>query len=335
MSLRELFVWPGALPILALAPLAWVALLVLDRARSRGVARVLGERGRSLAPEPTGGRRHLRSSIVAAGLLLALVAVLQPVWGEGSRRVEQRGVDVVVCLDVSRSMLARDVTPSRLERARSEILALADRARGDRLGLVAFAGEARRIVPLTQDMDSFAERVSLVDPLSVGRGGTDLGAALEAALGALQGSSGEHEVIVVITDGEDLAERGLRVAEQCKQKKITVHCVGVGSAVGSKIPVEGERGEVFLRDRSGNEVVSAMDSTSLRRIAEATGGEFVDGSGSPGSLVDLYEAHIAPMAQKTFEAEERRERKNRFQWPLLAAFLLWIVELSLNDRTRP
>ncbi|MHC4732801.1 MAG: VWA domain-containing protein [Planctomycetota bacterium] len=326
---------PEALPILLLAPLVGLSLWALDRGRARRLARAVGPRAPALAADLSRGRRRLQRALFATALLLALLAMLQPVWGDATREVEQRGVDILLCLDVSRSMLARDLAPSRLVRARREISALAERASGDRLGLVVFAGQARLAVPLTRDRDSFLELVELADPLSVERGGSDLGAALETALDALQGQTGEHEAVLLLTDGEDLEARGLRAAQTCRERSVAVHCVGFGSALGAKIPVPSrEGGETFLRDRSGVDVVSTMDATTLRRIAEATGGDFVDGHARPRPLRELYERRILPMARKAFERDERRAKENRFQWPLLAAFLLWILVPCMGDRRR-
>lgn len=324
---------PDALPLLLLAPLLGVLLWRLDRARARRLARVVGPRAPALA-DLSGRRRHVQRALFAAALLLALLAMLQPVWGETTREVEQKGVDILVCLDVSQSMLARDLAPSRLARARREIAALAERAAGDRLGLVVFAGDARLAVPLTRDRESFQELVGLADPLSVERGGTDLGAALATALEALQGQTGEHEVVVLLTDGEDHQGRGLRAARDCRKRNVTVHGVGLGSALGAKIPIAAENGEVFLRDRAGADVVSKMDAATLRRIAEVTGGDFVDAHARSAVLPELYEQRILPMARKAFEREQLRARENRFQWPLLAAFLLWILIPCLGDRAR-
>ena len=128
-----------------------------------------------------------------------------------------RGVDILVCLDVSRSMLAQDLQPSRLARAQEEIRALAARTESDRVGLVLFAGDARLAVPLTRDKDSFASLASRASPLSVERGGSDVGAALDTALGALTGA---HEVILLLTDGEDLEARGLQAARRCRDRGI-------------------------------------------------------------------------------------------------------------------
>jgi Ca-activated chloride channel family protein len=330
----DLFAWPGALTALLLVPLVWLGLTALDRARARRLARVAGPRAQLLVRELSVAQRRLRRGLTTAGLLLACVAAMQPRWGLESRTAELRGVDILVCLDVSRSMLAQDLRPNRLQRAQREIRSLAQHVRGDQIGLVAFAGEAQLIAPLTRDMDSLGDLVDLTSPVSVQLGGTDLGAALEAALAALEGQDGDHETVVLITDGEDLGQRGLAVAQICAELNITVHCMGIGSRLGSKIPLRNEGGEAFLRTRSGEEVVSAMNAPGLRRIAEITGGGFVDASTSPQPLIDLYEDQILPMARKSFESAQRPERKNRFQWPLLGAFLLWILGFCLTDRTK-
>jgi Ca-activated chloride channel family protein len=329
----DAFLAPSAWPTLALVPAAWLALRALDRARATRLADALGPRVRALVPGLSDGRRAARRALLSAGLLFALVAVMQPVWGETVAARERRGADVVVCLDVSRSMLARDVAPSRLAAAQAELRALTKCVKGDRLGLVVFAGEARLLVPVTRDMRSFADLAAAADPASVARGGTDIGAALEAALGALEVRDGAPAVILLLTDGEDLGGRGLSAAARCAARRVVVHAIGFGTALGSKIAVPSPRGETFVGDRGGADVVSSMDAAGLRRIADATGGEFVDASSSRAPLTDLYERRVLPVAREAFADEERRERPNRFQWPLLAAFLLWILELCVTDRT--
>ncbi len=338
MSLDELFLWPAGLPILLLAPIVWLTLRLLDRSRARVLATVLGPRWQLLGGEVFHRRRRARLRLASVALLCALLAILQPVWGEEARAGERRGIELVVCLDVSRSMLARDVAPSRLAAAQTAIRALASRTRGDRLALVVFAGEARLAVPATHDVTSFGELVALADEASVARGGTDLGAALDAASVALGVADGRHATVVLITDGEDHEQRGVRAAEQLASRGVVVHCVGVGSTVGSKIAIVGDdaaTAEAFLRGRDGEEVVSAMAPASLRTIAEAAGGVFVDAGADPGAvLVELYAEQIVPMAQRSFDAGDRRERGNRYQWPLAFAVMLWLVELAITDRRR-
>ncbi len=334
MSLAEHLLRPELWPVLLLAPVAVAAQWFLDRYRRRRDEEIFGPRLHRLTTAPGRVRSRWRRALSATALLAAGIAMLGPTWGEGSRTSEQRGVDILVCLDVSRSMLARDMTPSRLDAAKAEIRALAETVQVDRLGLVVFAGEALLKAPLTQDHATFEALVNLADPDAVGRGGTDLGAALTTALEALEGATGDHEVVLLLTDGEDIEGRGARVAEVCREANITVHTIGFGSPRGAKIAIAGEEGESFLRDRTGREVISTMDPASLRRIAAASGGEFVDAITSDRPLVGLYEDRIVPMARKAFEEGGGRERENRFQWFLIPALLLWSVAFCLGRKMR-
>ena len=318
--------WTAGLPLLLLAPLAAIALFVAERMRSARLLRVAGAREhRALAA----ARPWLRPALAAGGLLCALAALLQPAWGESAESVEQRGADIVVCLDVSRSMLAQDQAPSRLEAAKREIRELVEKARGDRFALVLFAGEARLAVPLTADAGTFAQLAAQADTLSVARGGTDLGAALDAAARALRGRSGDGAAVLLLTDGDDAGGRGLRAAAAFRERGVPIHCVGFGTERGAKIGVDGA---AFLRDRRGREVVSAMDTASLRRIAEASGGSFVAAAATPHALATLHDERLARLSRATFAADEGRGLTPRFQVPLMAAFLLWILHLWLAPR---
>jgi len=325
------FLHPEAWPWLLAAPLAALLFGWLERKRARSLAATLGPRASMLA---SNGGTPNRVWFLATATLFTALAMMQPAWGEGSRTVEERGVDLVVCLDVSRSMLARDDRPDRLARAQKEIAEVAKRAEGDRLALVLFAGEARLAVPLTRDRESMAMMAGLATPLSVARGGSDLGSALMASLQALEGATGEHEAILLVTDGEDLQQSGLRAARACANRGITVHTVGMGSRRGAKIPLQSEGGETYLRDAGGADVVTAMDPEGLTRIAEATGGAFIAAEDSSQPLIELYEEQVVPMARKAFESREEKERAHRFQWPLFAAFLFWLVDLGRCVRRR-
>jgi Ca-activated chloride channel family protein len=331
----DAFLHSGAWWLLLAAPVVFGLLLWLGRLRARAGEALIGDHVLSLALGRSEKRRSLKRAAFALATLLGLAALLGPAWGNAMAAQGQRGVDLVVCLDVSRSMLARDQSPSRLAAAQDQIAALADRAGGDRMALVLFAGDAELAVPLTRDVASLVQIADESGPLSILRGGTDLGAALDVALTALGDATGEHEAILVLTDGEDVEERGLEVAGRAAARGIAVHCVGVGSRLGSKIAVDDGNGETFVRDAVGNEVVSVMDEVGLGRVAEATGGVFRAAVDAPASLVAVYEDEIVPMARKAFEEEERNERENRYQWPLAAALGLLLFDLALPDRRLP
>jgi Ca-activated chloride channel family protein len=332
VSALEHFARPDAWVLLVLVPAVALVLTAFDRGRARRLVRAVGKRAPRLASGLRPRLRIVRRLLFSAGLLMAVLAAMQPRWGAVAGRLVPRGADVVVALDVSRSMLAGDLAPTRLDAAVGEIRALAERAEGDRLGLVVFAGEATVLVPLTRDRRSFADLAGTAGPLTIPRGGTDLGAALDAAGAALSRREERPAVVILVTDGGDHEGRGLGAAESLAREGVTVHCLGFGSPRGAKIPVESGGG--FLRDRAGREVVAAMDADALRKIAAATGGAFLAADASGRNLVRLYEDRVVPRAQAVFRAGERSERENRFQWPLLLAILLWTIELSIHERRR-
>jgi Ca-activated chloride channel family protein len=321
-----------------LAPWWWPALAVLPL-----LAFVVqrGESARALRRERQFGRRHeallgapvhgaLRMACAWLATALVLVALLRPVWGEAPG--EPAGPDVVVCLDVSRSMLARDVPPNRLGAAQRELEALAGAPGGGRLGLVAFAGEARLVAPLSADFASVAAIGATLDPSFARVGGSDLGAAIDVAAAALQRAGSAMGSIVVLTDGEDFAQRGRDAAQRARTAGLVVHCAGFGSASGSKIVVDSAAGETFLRDGAGHEVVSALDRDSLAAVAAAGGGTFVaDGR---GALLTLHETELRPRALAAALADPRLEPAHRFQWPLLAALLVWMLRSVMPERRR-
>lgn len=345
LPLLDLFGVPLAgvlLPVVVAAGWLW---LRHERRRTRRLHELVGPRARVLAGEHSPARARFRVQLCTAGLLLGVFACMQPRFGQGPSRVLPPGADLCICLDVSRSMLARDVQPSRLLAAQQAIADLASRTRGDRLGLVVFAGEARLRVPLTRDAASFVEIVRGTDPGDVAVGGTDLGAAIDAAVTALARAQGLgpdpaddaplRGAVLLVTDGEDPSGTGRAAAERAHQRGLRVHCTGFGSALGSKITIQGADGrETFLRDRGGNEVVSRLDATSLRSLAAAGGGRYVDGGSSAAPLVELYERSIVPELDAAPAGDVADGRANRFQLPLAIGVLLLLLDLLLPQRQR-
>jgi Ca-activated chloride channel family protein len=317
----------GVLAVAGLvAVLSGALLLLAERARGRRLRDVAGPRHARLVP---GGDRARVSGVVAFALGLALAFAAIAAAPADARRADARGVDVVLCLDVSRSMLARDVAPDRLSRAKEEIRRLTERARGDRCALVVFAGEARLLVPLTTDLRSLADLADAADPSSVARGGTDLAAALAVAGEAVAGDA--PAAVVLLTDGEDLAGRGERAAAALRARGVAVHAIGFGTALGGKVPVEDENEPRYVKAKGGGDVVSALDASGLLRLARAGGGTSVDGT-LPGALASLYETRIAPKAGLPESAPDAP--RGVFQAALSAALLLFAVDLGASRRRR-
>lgn len=325
---------PGAWPAALLAALAGCGVLALERVRARRLTRLLGERAAELAAEVAPTVRRARAILAAGALFLGGLALLQPGWGADESPQGGGSADLLLVLDVSRSMLARDVAPDRLSRAQAEIEDLVAVARGDRIGLVVFAGAARLLIPLTEDLPSFERLLELARPGVLPQGGTNLGAAVDVALQALGDARGEHEAIVLLTDGEDLAAEGRAAAARARARGVAVHCIGFGTGGGGRISVPGGNGETFLRDAAGREVVSALDADGLRAIADATGGMYLEAGAESGAMARLHRERLGPLAGRRSSGAAAPLLAPRFQWFLLAAFVCCWLELLLRERRR-
>lgn len=326
------FSWlrPNDLIWLLGAPLLVAVALWGIAARKRGLAKLVDRRhfGRF-----SGGVSSWSAvaRVVLAGLAAFFLALslVGPVRGYSLREVERKGLDIVVCLDTSRSMLVEDLRPSRLERAKREITGLFEKLKGDRVAVLAFAGDVRRVAPLTHDRHTLGSFVSTLSPQDNLIGGTNIGAALESALELFDGRTGAHEAIVLLTDGEDLSGEGLNVAERAKQQGIRVYVVGMGTTEGGKIS-DGAAG--FVRDEAGMEVVSELDGSTLERIAETTGGAYLSASRSALPLEELYDKRMSKLETRALWAGRERIPHDRFQWPLVLALVCMLIESSLRER---
>lgn len=313
----------GHWPWLLLLPVVWALLYGLF-SRSQRALHAYGA-----APlDPVAGPLW-RSGRTALLLGLGFVCWLDPRYGDEVVAIERRGLDLLFCLDTSRSMLAQDLPPSRLQSALRDIRVVLPRLQGgDRVGLVVFAGTARLWIPLTHDLDSFRRLLDEVDTEVVKVGGTDLAAALRRTLEFADVDQAATTAVLLLTDGEDLGGAGQQAARELAERGIVVHAVGYGSSMGSKITVAAGGKEEFLRDEAGNEVVSRMDPESLRRLAAATGGEFVRADAMALPLVELHDKRLLPMHKRSYDAGEQTAKQARYQWVLLPLVLLLLWEIA-------
>jgi Ca-activated chloride channel homolog len=300
--------------------------------RSRDLAALVAPRHRQRFT-PTASRRlaGLRVALACAGASLCALALAGPVRGFSLRDVERRGLDLVVCLDTSRSMLVEDLRPNRLERAKREIVGLLDKLGGDRVALLAFAGDVRAVAPLTHDRHTLAGFVSTLSPEDNHLGGTNIGAALESALELFDGRTGAHEAIVLLTDGEDLEGKGLVAAEKASEAGIRIYVVGMGTEEGGKI-IDGRGG--FIKDEAGVEVISALDGSTLRGIAQVSGGEYLSAARSALPLEEMYAKRMTHLEARELWAGRERIPHDRYQWPLVLALACMVLEASLRERKR-
>lgn len=325
---------PGLIGLALVAGLVLVAGLWGLARRRAEVARLVARRQLTrFLPGRAPGRAWARLSLATVALLLLAVSAAGPVRGYTEQEVARRGLDLVLCIDTSRSMLARDLRPSRLERAKREVLGLLEHLRGDRVALIAFSGDAREIAPLTHDRATLAGLLEFVRTEDNRRGGTNLAAAIERGLALFDGRTGAHEAIVLLTDGEDLEGRALELARTAAERSIRVYVVGIGTEGGGKIPVVGADGrETFLDGPDGEEVVSRLEDSSLRELARITGGEYLSAESSPTPLEDLYRERISRLEGRDIEGGRRRIPHDRYQWTLVLALACMLVEAGMRER---
>ncbi|MBT7854524.1 MAG: VWA domain-containing protein [Opitutae bacterium] len=276
--------------------------------------------------------RNTKSFLIVLVVVLACLALARPQLGHTYREEKRRGIDFIIALDVSRSMLAEDIKPNRLQRAKFAILDLLDRTEGDRVALLAFAGSAFLQCPLTLDYDAFRQTLDSVDTGLLATQGTDIaGAILEA-----QGSFAEDDhqkVLVMISDGEDLEAEGILQARKAGEAGITIYTVGVGSPDGELIPFTSAGGvKDWLRDPQGELVRTKLDETALRQIAVATDGAYVPLGASGQGLNYVYEHGLSLVPEEEREAHLRKLPTERYQWPLALAVLFLLVEMLLGTR---
>jgi len=280
----------------------------------------------TVAPGARDRPKYRRASALIAAVVLLIIALSQPKWGYHWEEVHRRGVDIVIAIDTSKSMLAEDIAPSRLGRAKLAVRDLLDMLPGDRVALVAFAGSAFVECPLTLDYGFAKMILNDIDVDTIPYGGTNVGSAIRRSLDAFEDKLKEHKVVVVITDGENLEGDPMAAAEEARKMGVKIHTVGVGSTAGSLIPIEVDGQRRYLRDASGSPVNSRVDKITLEKISQSTGGKYTSVSGVGDPLVALYDAVIAPMEERSLGTSRIKRYEHRYQWPLAVALLLLLAE---------
>ena len=317
----------------ALAALFWWSEGVRRRLLTQFVeARLLPALTAGISP----ARRKFRLTLFLVAVALLIVAVARPQHGFDLQEVEQHGLDIVVAVDTSKSMLTTDIAPNRLERAKLAALELMQDAKSDRLGLVAFAGEAFLECPLTIDNTAFEQSVQALNVNSIPEGGTALAAAINTALSTFK-EKGNHKVLVLLTDGEDNdSETGaLEAAQNAAKEGLKIFTVGIGTAAGDLIRVTDANGNSdYVRDAQGNVVKSHLNEPLLKQIAAVTGGFYLPLRGAD-TMDTLYDRGLATLPKTEGKSRLLRRYHEQFQWPLAAAVLLLLAEFLVPERKQP
>lgn len=279
-------------------------------------------------------RQKIRLGCLVAGVVLLILALARPQWGYAWEEVKQRGLDIVVAIDTSKSMLARDIAPSRLARAKLATLDLLRLAKTDRLGLVAFAGTAFLQCPLTIDETSFRQSLDALDVNIIPQGGTALAQAIDMALTAFK-EENNFKVLVILTDGEDHDGDALEAAERAAKAGLRIFTIGIGTAEGELLQIQDDQGRTdYVRDEQGNVVKSRLNETLLQQIAAATEGGFYLPLRGAKPMEMLYERGLAPLPKSEGKEKLVRQYHERFHWPLALALALFAFEAVWPETKR-
>lgn len=309
---------------------------LVRRARERALRRFAEA---DLLPEISGsyspGRRKVKATLLTCSVCLAVLALMRPQLGFTWREVKRQGLDIVIALDTSKSMLAEDVLPNRLGRAKLAIRDFIKKLHGDRVGLVVFSGTAFLQCPLTVDYNGFFLSLDDVDVDTIPVGGTSLSNAIYKAVTSYEGGKKQHKILIVITDGEDLEGGVEKAVERARAAGMRIFCVGVGGVEGELIPLKDDKGKIiFLKDNDDNMVRTRLDEAMLQKIALETGGMYVRGTGVEFGLDVIYDEKLSKLEKQEFKSRMEKRYFERFQMPLYAAIFLLFIELFVGDRKR-
>src|SRR5947207_9469956 len=309
------------------------------RAENRGLQRLQQFVSPRLLPQLAGTvnrpRRILRFGLQLLGLALAIISLAQPRWGYTFEDVKRKGLDLLIAVDTSRSMLSNDVQPNRLERVKLAAHDLINELQGDRIGLIAFAGRAFLQAPLTVDYDAAIESVNGLDTKTIPEGGTNISAAISLATQSFGKSAVGNRALVIFTDGEELSGDAVKNAKTAADAGVRIFTIGVGTPSGSLIPISGEDGETtFVKDSAGQVVKSKLDEKRLREAAQATGGFYLHLENGPRTMQQLFTEGLAKMNAGEIDVRLSRRPIERYEWSLGAAVLVLTMSMFMSERKR-
>ncbi len=287
-----------------------------------------------LAGSVSVGKRRFRFLLVLLGLACVIAALTQPRLGYTWEQSKRKGRDVLIAIDCSKSMLATDLAPSRLGRAKLAAQDLIGQLEGDRAGLIAFAGSAFLQAPMTVDYSAVLASLAELDADIIPRGGTNIAAAIQTAVEAFGKGESDHRALIIFTDGEELDEDAVKAAAAL-DGAVRIYTVGLGSADGSLIPLPGANGGTdFVKDENGQIVKSRLDEERLRKIAEATGGFYVHLTSGPAETLQIVRDGLGQMKEQDIDAKMSRRPIERYQWPLAGGLVLLAASMLVGERRR-
>lgn len=313
--------------------LAFVIIFIFNQYRKKKILRSIGDPGLidQLMPEVSHSRPVLKFIISMIAFMLIVLALARPQFGSKLQEVKRKGVEIMIALDVSNSMNAQDIQPSRLERSKQSIAQLVDKLRDDKIGLVVFAGESFVQIPITTDYVSAKMFLNYVNTEIVSVQGTAIGKAINKCTQAFQAESPLQKAIIVITDGENHEDDAITAAQTAKENGITVHTLGMGLQQGAPIPISPDNPTNFKKNNEGSVIISKLNENLLQEIALAGGGIYIRANNSQAGLGKLFEK-IDQMNRQEYESVTYTDYDDQFQYFLFAAILLLLIEISIDSK---
>ena len=280
-------------------------------------------------------KRKLKTVLIITAILFGILSLMRPQWGFHWEKIKRKGIDILIAIDTSKSMLADDVKPNRLERSKLAVKDMIKKLNGDRIGLIAFAGDAFLQCPLTVDYSGFMLSLDSLDTDTIQKGGTSISSAIMEAIKVYKKEQKKYKILVLITDGEDHAGDPVKMAKDAKKEGVKIFCIGIGTKEGELIPVTNkDGGKGFLKDNAGNAVKTRLDEPTLQKIALDTGGCYVRSSGANFGLDLIYEQKLSKIKKKEFKEKMIRRFEERFQIPLAICLLLLLLEPFISERKK-
>lgn len=264
-------------------------------------------------------------------LSLLIIALARPQWGVKTRKVKTYGRDIIIALDVSKSMLANDIKPNRLEAAKFEIASLLDKLQTDRIGLILFAGKAYMQCPLTLDYNAVKFFLKNINPNLIAEPGTSISDAIRIGIDSLKDLPTQEKNLIIITDGEDTISNPIDAAEIAAEKGIKIYTIGVGEREGTPIPIVDDKGGIsgYKKDREGNIVISKLDERTLRKIALITNGKYFKATFSGDELIQIYNA-MATEEKRLIGSRINTFYEERYQYFLIGVLFLILLNFLIN-----
>ncbi len=326
------FANPEYLYLLLLLPVM-AAIFIFNQVRRRKSLKKLGEAaliGR-LIPEISRIRPVIKFVFMLIGISAVIIMLARPQFGSRLEEVKKQGVEVIIALDVSNSMLAEDIQPNRLTRAKQAISKLVDNLENDKIGLIVFAGDAYTQIPITTDYISAKMFLSTINPEMVPKQGTAIGAAIKLAERSFTPGEGKSKAIIIITDGENHEDDPVSEAEAASKAGIIIHTIGIGSNEGVPVPVTTGGRRDYLKDAEGSTVITKLDEDILKKIAVSAGGNYIRASSSSIGLDEIF-SDIRKMKKDDLESTMYTEYNDQFQVFAALALFFMILEIIIMDR---